>query len=112
VFSVTVSGDANSPKFSVPNIGLSDPGESAPWGRRSTLRQNLDTLERAFDKQGDLAALDEFEARALSLLTNPQTKEAFDLSREDDRTRDRTGAMRGGSSCSWRVAWWKRVWKC
>src|SRR6201991_3743008 len=27
----------------------------------------------------------------MTLLTNPKTKEAFDLSREDDRTRDRYG---------------------
>lgn len=87
----TVSGDPNAPNFSVPNIGLADAGEVRRLGRRSTLRQNLDTLERAFDRQGELAALDEFEARAMTLLTNPTTKEAFDLSREDDSTRDRYG---------------------
>lgn len=87
----TVSGDPNAPGFSVPNIGLSDPGEVRRLGRRSTLRQNLDTLERAFDRQGELAALDEFEVQAMTLLTNPKTKEAFDLSREDDRTCDRYG---------------------
>jgi hypothetical protein len=87
----TVSGDPNAPAFSVPNIGLSDTGEVRRLGRRSTLRQNLDTLERAFDQQGELAALDEFETRAMTLLTNPRTKEAFDLSRENERTRDRYG---------------------
>jgi len=87
----TVMGDPNQPKFSVPNIGLSDPGEVRRLDRRSALRRNLDTLERAFDRQGELAALDEFEAQAMTLLTNPRTKEAFDLSREDDRVRDRYG---------------------
>uniref|UniRef100_A0A7C2NUS9 DUF1501 domain-containing protein n=1 Tax=Schlesneria paludicola TaxID=360056 RepID=A0A7C2NUS9_9PLAN len=87
----TVSGDPNAPTFTVPNIGLTDAGEVQRLGRRSTLRQNLDTLERAFDKAGELAALDEFETQAMTLLTNPKTKEAFDLSREDDRTRDRYG---------------------
>lgn len=86
-----VSGDPNAPNFSVPNIGLSDAGEVRRLGRRSTLRQNLDTLERAFDQQRELAALDKFEEQAMTLLTNPQTKVAFDLSREDDRTRDRYG---------------------
>jgi hypothetical protein len=92
----TVSGDPSSPKFSVPNIGLSDSGEVQRIGRRSTLRQNLDTLDRAFDKAGELAALDEFEAQAMTLLTNPKTKEAFDLSREDDKTRDRYGRNEWG----------------
>jgi len=87
----TVSGDPNSPTFSVPNIGLSDPGEIRRLDRRTSLRQNLDTLERAFDRQGELGALDQFEQQAMTLLTNPKTRDAFDLTKEDDRTRDRYG---------------------
>jgi hypothetical protein len=49
--------------------------EVARLDRRSTLRQNLDTLERAFDQEGELGALDEFEAQAMTLLTNPQTRD-------------------------------------
>jgi hypothetical protein len=86
-----VTGDPNAPAFSVPNIGLTDAGEVRRLDRRSGLRRNLDTIERAFDQQGELAALDEFETQAMTLLTNPKTKEAFDLSREDDKVRDRYG---------------------
>lgn len=86
-----VTGDPNNPSFSVPNIGVSDSRELARLQRRATLRQKLDTLERAFDKAGELEALDEFESQAMSLLTNPKTKVAFDLSQEDDKTRDRYG---------------------
>jgi hypothetical protein len=91
-----VSGDPNAPNFTVPNIGLSDVSEVRHLGRRSSLRQNLDTLERAFDRAGELAALDEFETQAMTLLTNPQTKEAFDLSKEDEATRDRYGRNQWG----------------
>ena len=87
----TVNGDPNSPTFSVPNIGLSDQNDIRRLERRSSLRQRLDTLERAFDRQGELGALDQFESQAMTLLTNPKTREAFDLTREDDRTRDRYG---------------------
>ncbi|MFH1300568.1 MAG: DUF1501 domain-containing protein [Planctomycetota bacterium] len=87
----SVSGDPNQPNFVVPNIGLSNAAEIKQLDRRSTLRQNLDTLERAFDQAGELQALDEFEIQAMTLLTNPKTKIAFDLSKEDDRTRDRYG---------------------
>jgi hypothetical protein len=80
----TVNGDPSSPTFSVPNIGLSDQGEVRRIGRRASLRQNLDTLERAFDRQGELGALDQFEEQAMTLLTNPKTKDAFDLTKEDD----------------------------
>lgn len=86
-----VSGDPNKPNFTVPNIGLSNPAEAQHIQKRAALRQNLDLLERSFDKSGELDALDEFETQALTLLTNPQTKDAFDLSKEDERTRDRYG---------------------
>lgn len=86
-----VSGNPDLPTFSVPNIGLSDANEVRRLSKRSTLRQNLDTLERAFDQQRELAALDEFETQAMTLLTNPKTKEAFDLSREDSSIRERYG---------------------
>jgi hypothetical protein len=86
-----VTGDPNAPSFSVPNIGLSDADQVRRIGRRSTLRHKLDTLDRSFDQARELEALDEFESQALTLLTNPQTKIAFDLSREDPRTRDRYG---------------------
>jgi hypothetical protein len=92
----SVTGDPNSPKFVVPNIGLTDQTEVKHLGRRASLRQNLDTLERAFDQAGELQALDEFETQAMTLLTNPKTKDAFDLSKEDDRTRDRYGRTTWG----------------
>ncbi len=87
----TVSGDPNKPNFVVPNIGLSNAAEVKNLDRRATLRQKLDTLERTFDQEGELRALDEFEVQAMTLLTNPKTKDAFDLTKEDDRTRDRYG---------------------
>lgn len=86
-----VSGDPSAPTFTVPNIGLTDPGEVKRLGRRSSLRANLDTLERTFDQARELAALDEFESQAMTLLTNPKTKDAFDLSKEDPKLRDRYG---------------------
>lgn len=86
-----VTGDPNSPSFVVPNIGLSDKQDVERLQRRLALRESLDTLERSFDTFGELGALDEFETQAMALLTNPKTKEAFDLSREDDATRDRYG---------------------
>lgn len=87
----TVSGDPNLPNFKVPNIGLADPAESRRVGRRATLREKLDNIEKAYDLAGELDALDEFEAQAMTLLTNQRTKEAFDLTRETEATRERYG---------------------
>ena len=63
---------------------------------RVALRRNLDKLERRVNRDGELGALDQFEAQAMTLLTNPEAREAFDLSEEDDRTRDRYGRNRWG----------------
>ncbi len=91
-----ITGDPNRPDFEVPNVGLSDPAEAARLSNRVALRRNLDNLERNFDRDGELGALDQFETQAMTLLTNPQTRDAFDLSKEDDRTRDRYGRNRWG----------------
>jgi hypothetical protein len=91
-----ITGDPNLPNFEVPNVGLSDPTEAARLGDRVALRQNLDKLERKFDRDNELGALDQFETQAMTLLTNPQTRDAFDLSKEDPATRDRYGRNRWG----------------
>jgi len=91
-----VTDDPNRPNFEVPNIGLADPAESRRLSDRVALRQSLDNLERGFDKAGELGALDQFEEQAMTLLTNPKTRDAFDLSKEDPATRDRYGRNRWG----------------
>lgn len=91
-----VQDDPSQPRFEVPNLGLGSPSESRRLNDRATLRQSLDTLERSFDKAGELGALDQFESQALTLLTNPRTRDAFDLSKEEPRTRDRYGRNRWG----------------
>jgi hypothetical protein len=92
----SVTDDPNRPNFQVPNIGLSDPAEAKRLSDRVALRKNLDKLERAFDREQELSALDEFERQAMTLLTNPQTRDAFDIGKEDDKTRDRYGRNRWG----------------
>tara|TARA_Y100001934_G_scaffold90029_1_gene111481 strand:- start:416 stop:1771 length:1356 start_codon:yes stop_codon:yes gene_type:complete len=91
-----VTGNPNNSNFSVPNIGLDDLNERVRVGRRVSLRESLDTLERAFDRAGETEALDEFEQQAMTLLTNPKARDAFDLSKESDATRDRYGRNQWG----------------
>lgn len=87
----SLTGDPSAPNFVVPNIGLSDPSQVERLRRRVSLREQLDNLSRAIDQSGEMGALDAFESQAMTLLTNPKTKDAFDLTREDDATRDRYG---------------------
>jgi len=59
---------------------------------RDDLRRALEALPRALDdRTGPAAAFGKHQRRAVDLLAGPKTRAAFDLSREDARTRARYG---------------------
>jgi uncharacterized protein (DUF1501 family) len=95
----TVYGDPNDPRFEVPNIGFKDPAQAARLGDRVRLKHSLDRLSRAVDRSGTMQAIDGFESQALSLLTSPAARDAFDLSREPSHVRDRYGRHQWGQQC-------------
>ncbi|MCO6454613.1 MAG: DUF1501 domain-containing protein [Pirellulaceae bacterium] len=85
-----VPGDPSDPKFEVPNLGLT----SDLAGRlddRMGLLGRFDRLRSEIDHSGLMDGVDQFHQRAISLLTSPRAREAFDLSREPDALRDRYG---------------------
>ncbi len=93
-----VTGDPSRPNFQVPNIGL-PADQQARFRERLSLKQAVDHLRRDMDASGTLAAVDQFEAQALSLLTSPVAKEAFDLTQEPVATRERYGLHQWGQQC-------------
>ena len=95
----SVTGDPSAPNFVVPNIGIKDSGQAETLRERVSLRQSLDRLSRATDQHGAMGALDAFEAQALTLLTSPSARDAFDLSREPDALRERYGRNAWGQQC-------------
>ncbi|MBI3868649.1 MAG: DUF1501 domain-containing protein [Verrucomicrobia bacterium] len=95
----SITGDPNDPHFEVPNIGLSDAGQVTRLNDRVRLREKLDRIDQAIDQAGVMRAMDGFEAQALSLLTGPAARNAFDLAREPDRVRDRYGRHQWGQQC-------------
>lgn len=66
--------------------------------RRRGLLQSLDLLPRMLDQHGTLPALDGLQRRAIEMLASSRTREAFDLSQEDERTRQRYGQTHFGQS--------------
>jgi hypothetical protein len=64
-------------------------------GDRRQLVQAFDTLRRDIDQRGDFAALDTFSAQALEMITSPRARDAFDLSREPDKLREKYGGKGG-----------------
>lgn len=93
-----VTGDPSSPTFEIPNIGASGDRQSS-LSRRMGLKGSLDQLRRQMDATGVMRAADAFESQALNLLTSPEARAAFDLSKEDDKLRDRYGRHQWGQQC-------------
>jgi uncharacterized protein (DUF1501 family) len=94
-----VTGDPSAPNFQVPNIGLTDGRQIDRLRDKIGLRTSLDRFRRAADSSGVMDAMDRFESQALGLLTSREAAEAFDLSREDPRVRDRYGRHQWGQQC-------------
>lgn len=85
-----VAGDPSATDFKVQNIGLT-PDMETRLEDRIHLLKGMDTLKRDMDKSGLMGAMDEFSQRAMGMLTSPEVREAFDLSKESPKARERYG---------------------
>lgn len=92
-------GDPSAAEFRPPGLTLTQPARAAAWDDRHALLAGLDRLKRTFDTDQRLAANDAFREQAVRMLTSDSTTRAFDLSREDDRLRDRYGRHTWGQGC-------------
>jgi hypothetical protein len=96
-----IGNNPNNPDFQLPDVTL-PPGITDGRARsRDGLRKSLDTLERIpNDAAADPArGLDSFYEQAQRLMTSPLTKQAFDIQRESDATRDAYGRTMVGQQC-------------
>lgn len=85
--------DPNAPDFGLPELAP-PPEVAARLRSRRSLTDSLDDLPR----DPRLRDMDRFQARALDLLTSPNTQRAFRLDREDPKARDRYGRNIYGQS--------------
>jgi hypothetical protein len=58
---------------------------------RVALLSRFDRLNRAQDLRGEMSGMDAFTTRALEMVTSPKVRDAFDVSRETQATRERYG---------------------
>lgn len=72
-----------------------EPDGALTLRRRDNLLKNLDALPRALDHSGP-DPFDRFQRRAVELLAGPKVRDAFDLTREPARTRERYGDTEWG----------------
>lgn len=85
-----VGGDQNSSKFEVQNVSLS-PSIASRLDDRLLLLKGFDRLRNNIDASGMMDSVDKFNQQALSLMTSPKARDAFDLSKEPQALRDRYG---------------------
>lgn len=58
---------------------------------RRRLLEQVDRLDRELDTRGGLAAHDSYAARALAMIASPAARDAFNLKKETEQTRQRYG---------------------
>jgi hypothetical protein len=75
----------------VNNLSLARGVSRARLDDRRGLLDAFDGLRRDLDTRREAHNMDAYTARAFDLITSPKAREAFDLSREPDRVRDRYG---------------------
>ena len=85
-----VDGDPTRPKFEMKNVSL-NASLTERLEDRVSLLKSMDQMRREIDASGMMASMDHFNQRAVSLMTSPRAREAFDLSREPEKLRDRYG---------------------
>lgn len=86
----TVPGDPSSEKFEVKNLALSTQMEDR-LDDRVRLLKGFDRIRKSVDQSRGMESVDEFNRRAIDLLTGDKVRAAFDLSKENDKLRDRYG---------------------
>src|ERR1019366_3073045 len=85
-----VGGDPSRPGFQVQNIGL-DQEMATRLDDRFRLLRGVDEMRRQVESNRSMATMDALYQRAYSLMTSPEARIAFDLSREPVAVRDRYG---------------------
>jgi hypothetical protein len=91
-------GDPAKKEFQVRNLKLTQDLTIERLENRRELQRSLDTLRRDVDADGTFDTMDRFEQRAYEMVTGPEVRRAFDLSREDGKLRDEYGRDTWGQS--------------
>jgi hypothetical protein len=95
---LVIGADPSAAQFRVPDLSL-EAAARQRLARRAGLLERFDAMRRTVDASHDVAALDAFQQKALSVLTSDVAGKAFDLNSEDPKVRDRYGRHAVGQRC-------------
>jgi hypothetical protein len=94
-----LNADPSQPGFKVPD--LLPPAEigTVRLERRRRMREVVDDTVRSFEATENADILDSNFQAAFRMMTSPQARDAFDLTKEPQEVRDRYGMTRFGQCC-------------
>ena len=90
--------DPSKPDFHLPDLSLPKTVTTEAIADRQAMLDIVDRYFRQKEELAEFAKMDAFEEQALKMLLDPHVKEAFDLSQESEKTKDRYGRDRVGQS--------------
>ena len=93
------AGDPNAKDFKVRDLSMASPMKPGQMERRKTLLQAVDHLSRTIEGNDQIATYDEFQRKAAEMILSPQAKAAFDIEKEQEKTRELYGKNEFGQSC-------------
>jgi hypothetical protein len=73
------------------NLSLTQGLTLSQLDERKSLLRSFDSLSRAIDQSREIDAMDKFTGQALEIITSSKVRDAFDVSKEEPRLRDRYG---------------------
>jgi len=91
--------DPSKPNFKVPDLLPPDSIGEARLDRRKKLRSIVDDNIKSFEKSEDARLLETSFESAFRIISSADAREAFDLSKEPQKVRDRYGMTRFGQCC-------------
>lgn len=90
------SDPASDKSFQVRDLTLPGGVDAARFERRRTLLEAVDSHFRNMEKADSIDAMDSFYQRAYGLIGSAEAREAFDLQKEDEKTKERYGKNQAG----------------
>ena len=94
-----IHDDPSGKTFRVPNLQLADGVTIDRLGTRKLLLKGFDNARRSFEVSGAAESVDHFTRAAFEIVSGDKARQAFDLSRETEQTRQHYGKHRWGQSC-------------
>ncbi len=88
-----IGGDPNSKGFKVRDVVLPDKIGEGRATSREDLRRSLDRMQRIQDAAAEDPSIgfDQYYGQAVDLINSPKAQAAFDIEREDEKTREKYG---------------------